>query len=424
HQFLETAGVITGYDAQGLPIYNDFFLCFDPHERLYLNGNWQTDLIPRLGLPPADQAEITRFLQQMEQFRLAKGADGRDAFTIPVDNSSKDATYTALDSLTMEQWLEQQQLRSAYLRWYVNYCMRDDFGTTAAQISAWTGIHYYASRKGKGANARHYDVLTWPQGNGWLVEQLCRPIGDKLKPNALAIRIVPSAGGTAATHHPAAAHSPAEVHYYDTVAHQVKALHAKHVIVAVPQFVANRLLPVEGERARIVKEEMHYTPWMVANLTVGNLVERTGAPLSWDNVLYGGESLGYVEATHQQIQQLKEKKVLTYYWPLTHTDPAAARQWAFQRKHADWVGDIVGELRKVHPDIEEQTENIDIMLWGHAMTQPRPGWIHGGHRQLLQESYSPNIHFAHTDLAGISIFEEGFYQGIKAANKILGGPGA
>jgi len=404
-QFLEECGVITGYDATGLPIYNDYYLCFDPHERLYLNGSWQTDLIPRLGLPAGDSAEITRFLKQMEAFRVAKGNDGLDAFAIPVDNSSKDPTYTALDDLTMAQWLDRQQYHSPYLRWYVNYCMRDDFGTPADLISAWTGIHYYAARKGRGANAKPYDVLTWPQGNGFLVEQLCKPLAGNLHANALAFSVDP----------------PGQVQYYDTVAKQVKAIQAKQIIVAVPQFVANRILELGKLRYEMVVGKMHYAPWMVANLTVGNLTERSGAPLSWDNVIYESPSLGYVEATHQQLQQIKEKKVLTYYWPLTHLDPVAARGWAFPRKHADWVADILADLRKVHPDIETQTERIDIMLWGHAMCQPRPGWIHGPDRPILQSSYRGNIHFAHTDLAGISIFEEGFYQGIKAAKKVLGG---
>src|SRR5262249_47611720 len=110
---------------------------------------------------------------------------------------------------------------------------------------------------------------------------------------------------------------------------------------------------------------------------------------------------------------------LTYYWPLTHTDPVAARQWAINRKHEDWVKDILNDLRKIHPDIDTETYRIDIMLWGHAMAQPRPGWTFGPSRPILQSSFNANIHFAHPDLAGISIFEEGFYQGIKAANKIL-----
>jgi protoporphyrinogen oxidase len=402
-QFLEEAGVITGYDETGLPIYKDYYLCFDPHERLYLNGTWQTDLIPRLGLPAADTTEISRFLKQMEQFRTAKGSDGFDAFSIPVDNSSKDPTYTKLDDITMEQWLKDQNFHSPYLKWYVNYCMRDDFGTPMDLISAWIGIHYYAARKGRGANAKPYDVLTWPQGNNFLVEQLTKSIEKNLHPNSLVIGIDPQG----------------EVQYFDTTTKQVKAIKAKHIVLAVPQFVVSRILDIGKLRYDLIAGHMHYAPWMVANLTVSPLTERSGAPLSWDNVIYDGPSLGYVEATHQQIQQIKEKRVLTYYWPLTHTDPVAARQWAINRKHEDWVADIINDLKKVHPDIDTQTDRIDIMLWGHAMAQPRPGWTFGPSRPILQSSFNANIHFAHTDLAGISIFEEGFYQGIKAANKIL-----
>lgn len=407
HQFLEEAGVITGHDEKGLPVYNEYFLCFDPQERLYINGRWQDGLIPRSGLPPEDQAQINRFLQQMDLFRQASGSDGLPAFSIPLDNSSKDAVYTGLDKLTMKEWLQENNYHSPYLQWYVNYCTRDDFGTRYETISAWAGIHYFACRKGTGVNARHYDVLTWPQGNGWLVEQLSHSIRDCLKPNALVIKLDPNP-------------EKPEVRYYDTLTREVKAIRPKHIIVAVPQFVAGRILPVSPERDRIVKEQMHYTPWMVANMTVTELEERSGAPLSWDNVLFDSESLGYVEATHQQIAQLKEKKVLTYYWPLTNEDPVAARKKAQQRSHAEWVRLIFDDLRKVHPDIEQKTERVDCMIWGHAMAQPRPGWIHGGDRVALQQSFNDRVHFAHTDLAGISIFEEAFYQGIKAADKVLG----
>jgi len=406
-QFLEESGVITGHDERGLPIYNEYHLCFDPQERLYINGHWQDGLIPRSGLAMEDQAEITRFLHEMDQFRQAMGSDGLAAFSIPLDHSSKDALYRALDKLTMQEWLQQNNYHSSYLQWYVNYCTRDDFGTRYETISAWAGIHYFACRKGIGANAKHYDVLTWPQGNGWLVEKLSQPLHDSLKPNALAIRLDPSL-------------EKPEVRYYDTLTREVKVIRAKHIILAVPQFVANRLLPAIAERDRIVKEQMHYTPWMVANLTVTTLEERSGVGLSWDNVLYDSESLGYVEATHQQLAQLKERKVLTYYWPLTHEDPVTARQQALQRSHAEWVRIIFDDLRKVHPDIEERTERVDLMVWGHAMVQPRPGWIHGGDRVALQQSFNDRVHFAHTDLAGISIFEEAFYQGIKAADKVLG----
>ncbi len=59
------------------------------------------------------------------------------------------------------------------------------------------------------------------------------------------------------------------------------------------------------------------------------------------------------------------------------------------------------------------------MTYAHAMIRPVPGFIWGGQREKLAVSY-PNLHFAHSDLSGISIFEEALVRGYNAAHKILG----
>lgn len=404
--FLTECNVITGRDEKGLPVYNEYHLCSDPQERLFINGNWQDGLIPQYGLSSEEKSEVKRFLQQMQTFREAKGNDGKDAFAIPVNNSSKDPLYTSLDNITMAAWLQRENYHSKYVQWYANYCTRDDFGTRSDVISAWTGIHYFAARKGNGANAKHDDVLTWPQGNGWLAEQLSSPLQPYIRTNALAVKIIP--GDKQVT-----------IVYYDVNTHTLKAVAAKQCILATPQFVNNRLLD-NKVRTALVDAHLHYAPWMVANLTVSQLKERDGAPLSWDNVLYESFGLGYVDATHQQLQQLKPKRVLTYYLPLSTNTPKEERLAAYKRSHEDWINILLGDLKKVHPDIEEKIERADVMVWGHAMAQPLPGLMHGDTRRRLQESIDNQIHFAHTDLAGISIFEEAFYQGIGAAKKVIG----
>src|SRR6185503_51576 len=117
----EESGVITGRNEKGLPVYDEYMLCFDPQERLYINGHWQDGLIPGVGLPAEDREEIARFLREMEVFRHAKGSDGLDVFAIPVDRSSKDTQYVALDKMTMLEWMQQKDYRSPWLKWYVNY---------------------------------------------------------------------------------------------------------------------------------------------------------------------------------------------------------------------------------------------------------------------------------------------------------------
>lgn len=403
--FLQECNVVTGLSDKGLPVYNELYLCFDPQERLYINGRWQDGLVPHFGVPTDQVRQIDRFFKQIDEYRSAKGADGKDAFAIPVDQSSKDEAFTRLDTLSMKEWLLANGYDSAYLHWYINYCTRDDFGTPHHLASAWIGIHYFAARKGMGANASHSDTLTWPEGNGFLVKQLQQNIQQQVNTQNLAIKIEPLANGV-------------RVEYIDIKTHTCKAVEAEQCIVAVPQFVAARLLGDE-ERLKKIHAHLNYAPWMVANIRVEKMEERSGAPLSWDNVLYESDSLGFVEATHQLLQQSMPVKNLTYYLPLTTKTPAEERTLAQQRSHAAWTDIIINDLRKVYPGIREKVTEINVMLWGHAMAQPLKGMIHGPVRKELAASIDNKIHFAHTDLAGISIFEEAFYQGLEAAKKVM-----
>jgi hypothetical protein len=52
------------------------------------------------------------------------------------------------------------------------------------------------------------------------------------------------------------------------------------------------------------------------------------------------------------------------------------------------------------------------------MVRPRTGFIWGGARRRAIEPYR-GIHFAHSDLSGIALFEEAFYQGLRAADEVL-----
>ena len=58
------------------------------------------------------------------------------------------------------------------------------------------------------------------------------------------------------------------------------------------------------------------------------------------------------------------------------------------------------------------------LRWGHAMISPRPNFIWGG---IREQAVKPrrNIHFAHTDLSGVALFEEAFYHGLRAATEVI-----
>ena len=164
-------GITRGTDASGAPIYDEEMLCSDPMERLFDAGRWQEGLLPQIGISHNDEQQYNAFFEQLERLRTMRGADGRPAFAIPLDLSSQDSALLALDTITMADWMTREGFDSEPLRWYVDYSCRDDYGAGIAQVSAWAGLHYFAARRGRAANADADAVVTWPEG-----EQLRRAV--------------------------------------------------------------------------------------------------------------------------------------------------------------------------------------------------------------------------------------------------------
>jgi hypothetical protein len=60
-----------------------------------------------------------------------------------------------------------------------------------------------------------------------------------------------------------------------------------------------------------------------------------------------------------------------------------------------------------------------MWLWGHGMIGPAIGYVWGDTRSQAKQPVADKLYFAHTDLSGISLFEEAFHQGINAAQHII-----
>ncbi|MGI4870060.1 MAG: NAD(P)-binding protein [Janthinobacterium lividum] len=406
--FLAQAGTLTGCAPSGLPIYNDYHLCHSPDERLSIGGHWQDGLVPSLGLSAADSAQFGRFFKLVEKLKTQSGADGRDVFRLPLDQCSTDPAWRQLDQIPFADYLLREGFTAPALRWYLDYCCRDDYGATTAQVSAWAGLHYFASRKGRAHNATAADVLTWPEGNHFLTEQLCQQSPAPVLTQTLAYDLRETPTGVA-------------VLAYDARTHHTLRIEARRVLLATPAHVTRRLLTHVPGHALPPPDALHHAPWLIANLTVDGLPQGPGRPLSWDNVRYGSASLGYINANQQSLsQQANGPKVITLYWPLTDEPPEAARRRAYATTYAQWLPRLVAELETYHPGVTLHIRQADLWLWGHGMVAPTPGLLWGEARPAALRPLRQHIFFAHTDLSGISIFEEGFYQGIRAAREMLG----
>lgn len=379
-----------GVLEEGVP--GEQFLCRDPEERLFYRGRWYEGLYLYAGATPEDLRQLRLFEAEIARWASWRDARGRRAFDIPVAYGSDDAEVTALDRISMAQWLDQRGLTSPRLRWLVEYSSRDDYGTLLPETSAWAGIFYFAAREDR-------PVITWSDGNGPLIRHLAKPV--MARTGWLVGGLLPFEGG---------------VEVVASRNDETVGVRARRVIFAGPQFVAHRIIPGREAAAGFT-----YGSWMVANLSLRDRPAVSGFPLAWDNVLYESPSLGYVVSTHQRGIDYGPT-VLTYYYPLCGPDVRSERARLLSAGRDAWADVALTDLARAHPDLRSLTERVDIMRWGHAMVRPTPGFVWGGERRRAAEPFR-GIHFANTDLSGVALFEEALYHGVRAAEEVLGEQG-
>jgi protoporphyrinogen oxidase len=403
---LDEIGVLEGTDDEGDPIVAEQFLCRDPQERLFFDGAWHEGLYPHAGETGQDQLAWSAFQAQVDRWVAWRDARGRRGFAIPSAAGSDDPAITALDQISMADWLAQQGLTSPRLRWMIDYACRDDYGLTARQTSAWGGLFYFASRVARpGAEPR--PLLTWPEGNGRLVAHLAGSVSEKIRTGWAVSELIPAADGR----------SGVDVIALRPTGGEVMGYHAQQAILSTPHFLAPHLIRGFRTARGTDAAEFEYGSWMVANLYLRDRPAPSAVPLAWDNVFYDSPSLGYVVATHQQGVD-RGPTVLTYYLPLCDDNPRAARERLLNLDWSECAEIVLADLERAHPEIRRITQRLDVMRWGHAMIRPRPGFLFGGARIREAQPFE-GIHFAHSDLSGVALFEEAFYHGIRAAEEVL-----
>jgi hypothetical protein len=412
-------------------VVDERHLCHSPQERLFFDGAWQPGLLPVQGVGAATLAQYQKFSTLVEQARKAA------RWRVPVSKWPLAQVQQSFVAIPFVAYLDQHGLDDVHLRWYLNYCCRDEYGAGIARVSAWAGLHYFASRHGfaaPGVDSAHSDgLLTWPEGNAWLTQRMAAPLGSRLHTGQVVLRIANF------KHY-------CEVDALNTATRELERWQARRVIVALPIFVAARVVANAPDFVRHAAQRTQYAPWLVANIHINApLRERLGAPPSWDNVLYGdgansgaaGSSLGglgYVNAMHQSLQSVPGATVLTHYRALGDATgagahgPNAGRALLMEKSWAAWRDDIVAELSAAHPDLAAKATHLDITRYGHAMTIPVPQntsqigtWRSSSMgRQLSKAEQMPlgfeRLSFAHSDWAGYSVFEEAFTLGHMAGN--------
>lgn len=386
----------------GRTVYDERHLCHAPQERLWIDGQWLDGL-----LPPAERGS-TRLAQYRRFARLVDDASKAVRFAMPTARAPWTAAHAALDAGTFAQWLARHGLDDEGLRWYLDYCCRDDYGAGLAQVSAWAGLHYFASRHGfhapgDDAAAEREAVLTWPEGNAWIAQRLAQPLHDRLHAARVALRVE-------------AARHEVQVDAWSAADDRLERWSARHAVLAVPLHAAVRAWTAPPAALRAAAAAVPHAPWLVTNLHLPEpLTDKPGAPPAWDNVLYGSEALGYVDAMHQSLRPHPGPTVITAYWAL----PPAARAALLAQPWQAWARRVIDDLARAHPDLPRKLRRVDLARYGHAMAVPAPGVRgHAALAALRDGAAGARVHLAHADLSGYSVFEEAYHHGLRAGERV------
>ncbi|KOO35139.1 NAD -binding rossmann-like domain protein [Chrysochromulina tobinii] len=418
-----------------------------------------------------DREQLRRFRSLVASEAHRTTADGRPPFTLPLAECSRDESARRLDAISMATWLDRHGLHSEPLRWFVEYATRDDYGASLNATSAWAALHYFASRDSE-------ERFEFPEGNGQIVYRLLQELSAEeqrpqfptsssgagssssgagevegwLRTGALVYSIEPTAGGAVAGVLVRYAQQPKPRPAPDTARPTeratgdlrsealVRTLHARRVIYAAPLFTAAHI--IRGWHATWLRE-FTYAPWVVANIHLR--APPADGPARCDNVIYRAPGLGYTLSIHPPSSWLTAAArvrsrlggggtrsttssrgsgggggaVLTYYKALASEPPETARVRMAARSWEQWRDEVLDELEIAHPGLRALATQLDVRLLGHAMTRPTPGLVHGVARAAASgERPHGVVHFAHSDLSALPLFEEAVYWGQRVAVEV------
>ena len=397
----------------GRAVYDERMLCHSPQERLFIDGGWRDGLLPPIEALPA--AERATTLAEYRAFGAAVAAAGDDgAFAIPTARSRWS------DSLARPRPHHLRRLARRARPRRAGACAGTS--TTAAatttapaarDVSAWAGLHYFASRHGFRAPG---DEARGADGNEGIL--------DLARGQRLARRTARRAAGRAPARGPRRPRRRRRSRTRSPSTPGTRRRGQRERWIARPRRPRDAALRrgalarraaggAAARRPRLVR----HAPWLVANLQLDTaLDDRPGA-----RAVVGQRRLRRARPRlrrrdapeHAAVRRRRPCSP-----PTSRSAPAATRRApssavACSATTGEPGPRVIADIAPAHPDLAAKLRRVDLMRYGHAMSIPAPGVRSSAALRALAAPQR-RVHFAHADLSAYSVFEEAFFHGTRA----------
>ena len=171
------------------------FLCRDPEERIFYKGRWYEGLYLHAGAGADDEQQMQKFNAEMRSLgRVARreGTARVHASRVGVfRRCGSDGARSHLDG-RVDGSAAASRVRDC--AGGSNYACRDDYGMTLDHTSAWAGLFYFCARVLK-PGVESQSLITWPEGNGRLVNHLFEKARTQVQLDRAATELVPGENG-------------------------------------------------------------------------------------------------------------------------------------------------------------------------------------------------------------------------------------
>ena len=289
--------------------YDERHLCHSPQERLFIDGALARGPAAAGRSRASARARRSTALRASASRDVAARAALRDADARARRGRRAMPRSTRIDLRAVAR--RAAASTTPALRWYLDYCCRDDYGAGSDVVSAWAGLHYFASRHGFHAprRRRRQSATRCSPGPkampGWR-ERLAAPLrrAPARRPRR---RCASTRGATTST-----------VDAWNARDGSARALDraaGRAGGAAVRRGAHARVAAAGAARGRraALRTRRGWSPTCTCASRCSTAAARRRRGTT---CVYGSAALGYVDAMHQSLRPHPGPTVLTAYWAL------------------------------------------------------------------------------------------------------------
>ena len=354
-----------------------FLIPKNRESRTFAHGKFRKDVLPDGPLKIA-------FIKLMKEF----------SDKLPMPTRLIEDRFHFLNEMTFVEWLSDKlELTTDFIE-ALDYHMKDDYGAGAGQVSALSGIHYFACRP---YYTKPIELFSPPHGNHYFIEKISDQLPkETIYTSHVVKRILETDNGF-------------EVEVIDIRNKAIIKVSCNKIIYAGNKHALKYIYP--NDYSAFEKNE--YAPWVVVNLV---MQESWDGEAFWQNEIISKDPslLGFVDSK-AQFSKNTDQRVLTVYYCFKPEEREMMS--LIEARKRTFVDQTIQHLEAYFDrSLKSKIEKVFIKQMGHAMPIPKPGYLF---KDVNEKRSNPSLVYAGVDNGRLPLLFEAMDSGIMAVKELV-----